>query len=96
MPHTSLLQPPLQLSSKDAPITLSTLSPKGVWSPLALDRDIQIVGDACNEDGETESGVFGLTNGGNTDLSVILFHLQQEHRVISFIGMETNQKTKLL
>lgn len=54
------------------------------------------MGDACNEDGETESGVFGLTNGGNTDLSVILFHLQQEHRIISFIDMETNQKTKLL
>ena len=79
-----------------SPIVISHLSPRGTWDELDPMKMVEVEGVSFEKQGFAESSVYAITNRGNIELSVILFHSKKSNGTVFLVDIDSNSKSKIL
>lgn len=82
--------------SEVLPIGISHLSPRGTWEELDPTHVIAVEGVSFEKQGFAESSVYAISNRGNIELSVILFHSKKSNGTVFLVDLDSNSKSKTL
>ena len=82
--------------SEHLPIVVSHLSPRGTWDELDPMKLIEVEGVSFEKQGFAESSVYAITNRGNIELTVILFHSKKSNGTVFLVDIDSNSKSKIL
>ena len=77
-------------------ISISHISAQGTWNELDLSKLIEVNGVSFEKQGFAESTAYAITNRGNVELSIILFHSKKSNGTVFLVDIDTNTKSKFL
>ena len=81
--------------SERSPILISGLNKQGEWQEIDTASIVEVEGILFEKE-NTECPVYAVTNRGNIELTVVLFHSKKEMTRLLFIDVDANCRSKIL